>query len=85
LLLAQVSLAIVAVFIGISEVNPWFSWAKWLMPIVGFIGPTMMLIPIVITAMCVHRRVSLIRTTAALSVSMSLLIVAIWGMLPLVQ
>lgn len=79
LLLAQMSLAIVAVFVGISEVNPWFSWAQWLIPVLAFLGPAMMALPFVITAICVRRRVSSIRTTAALVVSISLLVVAIWG------
>lgn len=85
LLLTQGLLAIVAVIVGISEVNPVFAWAQWLMPVMVLIGPALMASPLVITAICVRRQVSSIRTTAALAESISLTVVAIWGMLPLVQ
>lgn len=85
LLLAQGLMAIVAVIFGISEVNPVFAWAQWLMPVVVLIGPALMASPLVITAICVRRQVSSIRTTAALVASISLTVVAVWGMIPLVQ
>ncbi len=62
-----------------------FAWAQWLMPIVVVGGPVLMASPFVITAICVRRRVSSIRTIAALALSISLTTVAIWGMLPAVQ
>jgi hypothetical protein len=85
LLWAQVSFAIISVFVGNSEVNAMFAWAQWLMPIVVVGGPVLMASPFVITAICVRRRVSSIRTIAALALSISLTTVAIWGMLPAVQ
>jgi hypothetical protein len=85
LLWTQVLLAIVFVFIGISERNPMFAWAQWLAPIVVVGGPALMASPFVIGAICIRRRVSLTRTIAALMLSISLTTVAIWGLLPLVQ
>ncbi len=85
LLWVQVVLAIVAVVVGTSEANPALSWAQWLIPIVYLIGPALVALPLVITAISTHRRVSSIRTTAALLASISLTVVGIRGMLPLVQ
>lgn len=85
LLLTQGLLAIVAVIVGTSEVHPVFAWAQCLMPVVVLIGPALIASPFVITAICVRRQVSSIRTTAALVASISLTVVAVWGMLPLVQ
>jgi hypothetical protein len=85
LLWTQVLLAIVFVFIGISERNPVFAWAQWLVPILVVGGPALMALPFLIGAMCVRRRVSLTRTITALILSISLTTVAIWGLLPLVQ
>lgn len=85
LLWTQVLLAIVFVFIGISERNPMFAWAQWLVPIVVVGGPVLMASPFVIGAMCIRRRVSSVRMIAALMLSISLTTVAIWGLLPLVS
>jgi hypothetical protein len=85
LLLAQAALAIVAVIVGISEVNPAFAWAQWPMPVVVVLGPVLMVSPIAMFAVCVRRQISPIHSLFATVASTALTAVAFWGMLPLVQ